>query len=428
MRTQKNRLTRKRALGLILAASLAFAGVGLAERWLAGEVLDLTRESGGDIPYGQSAVTSLTVGPDGNIYGGTSADRPGKEAYLFRYAGGQVEILGKLSPALPGQQKINHALLAGADGNLYGGTWTEAPGKDQPQPSGHLFRYDIAARKVSDLGIVAEGEGIYVMTPGQDGKILYGVTEPSCLFFSYEIASGKIRVIGDIMATIKDYLNPPKETGEGKLVVTDVGEERGKGWERSIGGSAWRKRYFPPRAIICDREGNIWGSRDQGYFFKYDPRQDRLVNTEVQMPLMIGTEDAIITEISVDALARDSSGMIYGGTYSDGYLFKFNPANGEVICLGKPIRQQRIRALAVGADGMLYGVGGEDSGISKLFRYNPQNGDLRELGVIHERGWTIYRIDTLVSGPDGVLYLGESSRISHLIRIKDIRYISVLGA
>jgi len=77
---------------------------------------------------------------------------------------------------------------------------------------------------------------------------------------------------------------------------------------------------------------------------------------------------------------------------------------------------------------MVYGVGGEDDAISKLFRYNPKTGDLRELGVIHERGWTVYKIDTMVIGADGVLYLGESSRISHLIRIKEFKYISVIGA
>ena len=48
--------------------------------------------------------------------------------------------------------------------------------------------------------------------------------------------------------------------------------------------------------------------------------------------------------------------------------------------------------------------------------------------MIHQRGWTVYRMDAMVIGPDGVLYLGESSRISHLIRIGDIKYISVIGA
>jgi hypothetical protein len=420
---------RKRTIPLCLAViiTLLVPGLIVAERWLAGELIDLTRESGGEIPYGQTAITSLAVGPDGKIYGGTTADRPGKECYLFRLSGDEVEILGKLGPVIPGQQKIWHSLVAGADSNMYGGTWTEAkPGEEQQ--SGHLFRYDIKAGKVADLGIVARGEGIYVMTSNNEKNILYGVTVPSCLLFSYDLGKGKIRVIGDIMATIKAYLNPPKKEKEGKLIVTDVGEEMGPGWERSIGGSAWRKRYFPPRAIICDDLGNVWGSRDQGYFFKYDVREDKLLDTEIQMPLMVGTEDGIITEISMDALAKDKNGIIYGGTYSDGYLFKFNPAGREVICLGKPIRQQRIRALAFGPEGMLYGVSGEDNGISKLFRYNPQNGDLRELGVIHDRGWTVYRIDTMVIGQDGVIFLGESSRISHLIRIKEIKYIQVLGA
>jgi hypothetical protein len=34
----------------------------------------------------------------------------------------------------------------------------------------------------------------------------------------------------------------------------------------------------------------------------------------------------------------------------------------------------------------------------------------------------------MVIGQDGVIFLGESSRISHLIRIKEIKYIQVLGA
>ena len=399
----------------------------IAERWLAGQLIDLTKESGGDIPYGQTAITALANGSDGLVYGGTSADRPGKECYLFRLKGDAIEILGKLSPAIPGQQKIWHSLLAASDGNIYGGTWTDA-GAGPQQPSGHLFRFESKTASVVDLGTVSEGEGVYAMTSNDAKTILYGVTVPSCLLFSYDVAKGKITILGDIMESLKTYLGAAREEGTGKLIVTDVGEEKGKGWERSIGGSPWRKRYFPPRAIICDNDGNVWGSRDQGFFFKYDVRQNRLMDTPVEMPLMIGTEDAIITEISVDSLTKDNRGMIYGGTTSDGYLFRLDPATGEVICFGKPLRQQRIRALAMSRDGIVYGVGGEDSGISKLFRYNPKNGDMRELGVIHERGWTVYRIDTITIGPDGTLYLGESSRISHLIRIREFKYISVIGA
>jgi outer membrane protein assembly factor BamB len=411
----------------ITLACLMIGSPAVAERWLAGQLIDLTKESAGEIPYGQTAITSLVNGPDGLVYGGTSADRPGKECYLFRLKGDQTEIVGKLSPTIPGQQKIWHSLQAGADGNIYGGTWTDAKA-GETQPAGHLFRLDPKSGKVTDLGTVSEGEGVYTMTSNDAKSILYGVTTPSCLLFSYTLATGKIKVLGDIMATIKEYLGAAKDEATGKLVVTSVGEMKGKGWEQSIGGSPWRKRYFPPRAIICDNQGNVWGSRDQGLFFKYDVRQEKLIDTPVEMPLMIGTEDAIITEISVDSLIKDGNGMIYGGTYSDGYLFRLNPQSGEVVCFGKPIREQRIRALALGKDGMIYGVGGEDDAVSKLFRYNPKTGDLRELGVIHERGWTVYKIDTMVIGADGVLYLGESSRISHLIRIKDFKYISVIGA
>jgi hypothetical protein len=425
----RSALGRNKAILVFAAIAFLFFSLPLvAKRWLTGQLINLTKESGGEIPYGQSAITALVIGPDGKVYGGTSADRPGKEAYLFRYKeGNDVEVLGKLSPAIPGQQKIWHALVAGADGKLYGGTWTDAK-EGGKQPAGHLFRYDIQAGKAVDLGIVSEGEGVFTLTSNDEKTIVYGITTPSCLLFSCDISKGKIRIIGDVMASIKTYLNPPPTTKDGKLVVTDVGEEKGRGWERSIGGSAWKKRYFPPRAIICDNQGNVWGSRDQGYFFKYDLKQDKILDSQVQMPLAIGTEDAVITEISIDSLVKDKEGVIYGGTYSDGYVFKMNPVTGDVINLGKPIREQRIRSLTMGPDGMLYGIGGEDDFVSKLFRYNPKTGDMRELGVIHERGWTVYRIDTLIAGSDGALYLGESARISHLIRIKDFRYISVIGA
>ena len=110
----------------ILSFWIFFTGPALAERFLAGNVLDLTKKSGGEIPYGQTAITSLTPGDDGKVYGATSADRPGKECYLFCSDGTEVEILGTLSPTLPGQQKVWHSLLTGADGSLYGGTWTDA--------------------------------------------------------------------------------------------------------------------------------------------------------------------------------------------------------------------------------------------------------------------------------------------------------------
>jgi hypothetical protein len=406
-----------------------------AQVWLKGKVINLNNK--GIIPNGQSAVTSLTIGGDGLVYGGTSSDKLGKEAYLFRYSGSgdYTEALRPLSPEIPGQQKIWHSLVTGSDGNIYGGTWNggdlyrEAFGPKEnleDQPSGHLFQYNIKTGAIKDLGIVSNKEGIYVLRSNKTGDILYGITTPGCLLFSYNISNGKLRIIGDVMSSIKSYLNPSDK--EYKFKITDVGESAKPGWEKSIGGAPWQKRYFPPRDIICDDKGNVWGSRDQGYLFKYDVEKDKIIETEIQIPIMIGTEDGNITEISVDALSRDHNGMIYGGTTSDGYLFRFNPNTGEVIGLGKPIRQSRIRSLSFGKDGFLYGIGGENTYISQVFRYNPENGDLRELGVIHERGWTIYNIEVLIVSPNGDLYFGEKSRIGHLIKIEKIEYMPVLGA
>ena len=68
------------------------------------------------IPPGQSAITSLTVGPRGNIYGGTSGEVA--NLIVFSREHNFVFPLG----TIPGEEGIYHALVAGPDGRIYAGT------------------------------------------------------------------------------------------------------------------------------------------------------------------------------------------------------------------------------------------------------------------------------------------------------------------
>jgi hypothetical protein len=89
--------------------------------------------------------------------------------------------------------------------------------------------------------------------------------------------------------------------------------------------------------------------------------------------------------------------------------------SGQIISLGKPFSQPRIRCLAFGNDGYLYGIAGQNC--CHLFRYDPQSGDLSDLGIFRvkiPRSWHAYEFDAAATGPNGIIYFGENDRISHL--------------
>lgn len=68
-----------------------------------------------------------------------------------------------------------------------------------------------------------------------------------------------------------------------------------------------------------------------------------------------------------------------------------------------------------GEDNCIYGIAGKDC--CHLFKYNPEEGDLRDLGILHvssPRCWHGYEFDAAVTGEKGEIYFGENDRISHL--------------
>src|SRR5438067_1738638 len=83
----------------------------------------------------------------------------------------------------------------------------------------------------------------------------------------------------------------------------------------------------------------------------------------------------------VDTWTADAEDNLYGGT-SDGYLFRLNPANLTVVNLGKPLNQYRIRGLVLAHNGRLYGIGGDDDEMARLFSYDPASGLYELLGMI----------------------------------------------
>jgi hypothetical protein len=170
-----------------------------------------------------------------------------------------------------------------------------------------------------------------------------------------------------------------------------------------------------PRALVLDAKGRVWGTGDYGALFDYWPETGDLTrHPDHRIPCEMGREYKAI----VDAMVLSRDGTIYGGT-SDGFVFRFDPETMKIQNLGKPIWQQRIRGLAFSQDGDLWGVGGEPGGSARVFVYRTQAGSFESGGMLHVNrtpycAWLAYEAESMVAGPDGTLFIGETGRLAHL--------------
>jgi outer membrane protein assembly factor BamB len=168
------------------------------------------------------------------------------------------------------------------------------------------------------------------------------------------------------------------------------------------------------RALALDAGGKVYGSGDHGAVFRFDPETQKIEWLPLTAPTVAGREPYN----RVDCWAEASKDVLYGGT-SDGYLFRFDPKSLTLENLGKPLNQYRIRGLAFARDAKLYGVGGNDDEMARLFSYDPARGVYQMLGMVDVNrrpyySWQAYVIDAVAIGIDGTLYLGQSERKSKL--------------
>jgi len=330
------------------------------------------------IPDGESGITSLAVTPSGDLYGATS----GAHAHLFvlnpRY--GYVQPLGVIGEAT----SITNAIVVSASGDIFLGT----------SPGGHLLKYtpheeyeqQIQIGKplsVIDLGQAIPGESIFTLAIDRDANVIYGLTSPNAHFFEYSIGSGKFNDLGVVA-------------------------------EKIAPGERFQKDKMMSRMLVVDRQGMVFASGENGLFFRFNSKTQKLEKLAIQAPAVPGREPWT----RVDAFLLDPSGIIYGGT-SDGYLFRLDPATLSVTNLGKPLNQYRIDGLVRAPNGQLYGVGGDQDEMARLFRYDPSTGTYAILGFIDVNRrpyytWQAYVIGAMACGSDGTVYVGEDERVSKL--------------
>jgi len=341
------------------------------------------------IPSGESEIRALAVAPGGRIYGATS----GARAHLFclEPQQGSIVPLGHLPDKV-----VHHSVIVAGNGDVYIGTALAVDNNGEGYDSyagGRLLKY-VPAREppaiqietacpVKDLGMPVKGQGIYALTIDRQRGIIYGLTYPDGHFFSYTIDSGLFKTHGLVAKS-----RIPGEKFEN---------------EKNIG-----------RALIVDREGDVYTSGGSGSFIRFHAKTEQLEELKLFVPAVPGRE----AYNRVDAWVAGAGGTLYGGT-SDGYLFRLDPANMRVECLGKPLNQYRIRGLVLARNGKLYGIGGDNDELARLFSYNPANGVYEVLGMIDVNrrpyySWQGYVFDSMVAAPDGTVYMGQAERKSKL--------------
>ncbi len=418
------------------------------------DIRDLGYPLVNEIPNNSCAVTSLITAGNGKIYGGTT----GEYAYLFLFDPviNKVRHLGRIQD----QQAIHHSLAEDKDGYIYIGTgkdmfedfelskygprtgqadmmpwdsitrlfeenysdhvlyemklskgvmgwqyvdvilWNDIKNHFKNYPGGHLYRYNPKASngkvklpdmdcELEDLGIPLPNNSIYALTAAPKGSAIYGLTYPDGHFFIYDIAAKKFRDLGPIDDKI-----------------TFHGPER-----------RWRSL---PRALVSDNSGRIYTSGNDGMIVYYCPDSDKIISTNLKVPSDDYHAQSYIDYAVVDYFAKDSAGLIYGGS-SDGYLFLLEPQKMELVNLGKLRADRRLRCLTVGKDGKVYMMAGERSAsrVCQFYSYDPSKGGFEDLGLLlvdrspyySYRG---YQFDSMTTGADGTIFLGESERRSHL--------------
>lgn len=331
------------------------------------------------IPDEESAVVSLLPARDGNVYGLTK----GRQSHLFVYHIAPVEDC-VLQRGIIAEDISGGDLVCASDGVVYGMAFGGPAGGGSKDRT-FMFTYDPSKdsfsgeasechSQVAMIPCPFEGKKVSRLAIDPERDIIYGLLLPENVLFSYEIASGRFTERGQV----------------GTGIVSKV--------------------------LCFADDGCLYGVREMGDVFRYSISDERLHGTGMAAPCGKGKE--YVSEAT--ALVFDPERRaIYGGTLSDGCLFKIDLNKQRVVCLGKPTEQRPIRCLTVGKDGKVFGTAGEPGkGICHLFRYDPESGDMKDLGILRStivKSWVAHEIDAICTNRNGHIVLGENDRMAHLL-------------
>lgn len=349
------------------------------------------------MPIYRNAISSLAVVGD-FIIGGTNA-REGLSPFLFEASLSRRELKSyrDLSEVVPGQKSIATGFHKGAQNKLYAGTIPN--GLQQSKADGHIIEVQVGPAgitKVVDLGVPVPGEGVHALAINKTTGMLYGISYPTGIFFTFDPRTKKTKTYDNLVPTPK-VLN--KLQGEFGLKPDD----------------------YICKALVVDNSGNVYGSLPINQLFYFDPKTEKFNILKDSLPEVWGRN--VLGQ--VESWTKSKDGKLYGGNAGDGQLFMIDPATKRVKNLGKPVMVNRLRGLAFGQDGNLYGIAGALPGYSHLFRYNNKEGykdygnpefTMIAPGIEQGIAWRGFQLGTITSSDDGkYIVMGEDESLSQLL-------------
>lgn len=349
------------------------------------------------LPIYRNSISSLKVVGD-YIIGGTSANE-GLSPYIFVASLSERKVISiqDLNNIVSGQQNIQSGFCQGKNHVLFAGTIANN-NNNASREGGHLIQVIVDAKgtiDIKDLGIPIPGEGVHSLIGNTLGTMLYGISYPSGLFFTYDIKTGQTRIFKDIVPSKKDI---------------DILNEY-----------ILKPRDYLCHALIQDDEGLVYGSLPINKLFYFNPKDESFHILENSLPTVWGRR--MLGQ--VDSWAKSKDGKLYGGNAGDGQLFVIDPSTKKVRNLGKPIMLNRLKGLTFGRDGKLYGVAGAPLGYTHLFSYDYENGfhdfgnpqfSMVAPGIEQGIGWRGFNISTIASSEDGkYVVMGEDESLSQLL-------------
>jgi hypothetical protein len=351
------------------------------------------------LPIYQNSISSLIVQGD-YVIGGTSAVE-GLSPYVFVVSLSERKVISiqELNKTVGGQESIGSGFCQGKNHVLYAGTANDKSHvKDSQGEGGHLIQVIVNEKgtiDIKDLGIPIQGEGIYTLLSDASGAMLFGISYPSGLFFSYNTNTGQIRQFRDIVPS-------PKDMDDLKLYILNPGD-------------------YLCRALIQDNKGLIYGSLPINKLFCFNPKNESFHILKESLPTVWGLRMLG----RVDSWAKSKNGMLYGGNAGDGQLFVLDPKNEKLRNLGNPAMMNRLRGLTFGRNGKLYGIAGAPPGYTHFFTYDVENGfhdfgnpqfEMKAPGIEQGIGWKGYNIRTIASSENGkYIVMGEDEALSQLL-------------
>jgi hypothetical protein len=327
---------------------------------------------------------------------------------------------GQSSPP-PAGETAARSMCVGTNGTLYIGTHGE-----RAHVLAAVLRQD--AGIVVDRGVVPDATGIsclcvrdewlFILASGPGGGVLLRTKAFAGSFYIQEwgimkspleeVAAFSFNVEPGAVASADGACLYGVIGGSGEIVCIDTESAKVEArWDAKGEG-----RYGS--ALCLDCEGNLWGTAGKAAIWTVDTRTGGLERLPRAVPCAAGREQ----HTQVSAWAVDPvTGILYGGTLPDGFLFSLDPATRRIRSLGKPVRQGVITCMTVGNDGRLFGIAGDADDICHLFAHDPRHGTLEDLGIpvstltLREYG---YHFGCALTGRDGEIYLGQDERVNHL--------------